>query len=193
MRQKNPDDSLTVINSPLLLEHTYKKLHAPLYFYAFKFVKDEEVSRDLVQDSFLSVLNKPLNNTEIFNLPSYLFRTVRNNCLNYLHHKSIEHDFQEMELERSKREIEYFDMYKALVENEMVQKLNEAIETLPEHYRLPFVMSRFENVKNKEIAEKLGIPLRTVETKIYRALCLLREKMGDCFISFYVIILRHKP
>ena len=185
MKRKDPDSGLTINNS-ILLEHTYKNLHGPLYFYAFKFIKDEEVSRDLVQDSFLSVLDKPLNHTEIDNLPSYLFRTVGNNCLNYLHHKSIEHDFREMELERSKREIEYFDLHKALVESEMVEKLNAAIETLPEHYRLPFVMSRFENLKNKEIAEKLEIPLRTVETKIYRALCMLREKLGDCLISLYI-------
>jgi RNA polymerase sigma-70 factor (ECF subfamily) len=190
MKQKNPDPGLIAVNNPSLLEHTYKKLHGPLYFYAFKFVKDEEVSRDLVQDSFLSILNKPLNNTEISNLPSYLFRAVRNNCLNYLHHKMVEHDFREKELERSKREIKYFDMHKTLVENEMIQKLNKAIETLPEHYRLPFVMSRFENLKNKEIAEKLEIPLRTVETKIYRALCLLREKLGDRFVSLYIVLMR---
>lgn len=189
MKQENSESGF-IINNSILLEHTYKKLHGPLYFYAFKFVKDEEVSRDLVQDSFLSVLSKPLNNTEISNLPSYLFRTVRNNCLNYLHHKMIEHDFREMELERSEREIKYFDMHKTLVENEMIQKLNEAIEILPEHYRLPFVMSRFENLKNKEIAEKLEMPLRTVETKIYRALCLLREKLGDSLILLNIIIMR---
>jgi len=160
-----------------------------LFFYAHKFVKNEEAAKDLVQDAFLSILNKKADDPEIENLKSYLYRAVRNNCLNYLNHKTIEHDFEEQEIERSKREMEYYDIHKTLVEKELQQKITEAVNSLPESYRLPFVMSRFGEMKNKEIAEKLEIPVRTVETKIYRALNLLREKLENQMLSLFAFFI----
>jgi len=189
IQQKKTETRLTGINNNLLLEHTFKRLHAPLFFYAHKFVKNEEAAKDLVQDAFLSILNKKADDPEIENLKSYLYRAVRNNCLNYLNHKTIEHDFEEQEIERSKREMEYYDIHKTLVEKELQQKITEAVNSLPESYRLPFVMSRFGEMKNKEIAEKLEIPVRTVETKIYRALNLLREKLENQMLSLFAFFI----
>jgi RNA polymerase sigma-70 factor (ECF subfamily) len=173
----------------ILLEHVFKQLHAPLYFYACKFIHEDEVAKDLVQDAFLNLLNREQrkDKDEIENLKSYLFRAVRNNCLNYLARKKVENDFQEKEIERSKREIHFYDTYSTLVEKELQQKLKAVIEDLPEHYRVPFVLSCYGELKNKEIAEKLGLPLRTVETQIYRALNMLREKLRGQILSLFLL------
>src|SRR5690554_5884897 len=165
MQLNNLNKNGVVNKNYVLLKHTFRQLHASLYFYARKFIHEDEVAKDLVQDAFLSLLNheQQTEKDEIENLRSYLFKTVKNNCLNYLTHKKVENEFQEKEIERSKKEIQFYDTHSALVEKELQQKLKEAIDDLPEHYRVPFVLSRFEELKNKEIAEKLGLPLRTVE------------------------------
>ena len=172
----------------VLLEQEFRNLHAPLFFYARKFIQDNEVAKDLVQDAFLSLLSREQQKEkdEIDNLKSYLFRAVRNNCLNYLTHKKVENEFHVKEIERSKREIHFYDTHATLVEKELQHKLKEAIDDLPEHYRVPFKLSRFEELANKEIAEKLGLPLRTVETQIYRAMTILRKKFGKQLLSLFL-------
>lgn len=171
----------------LLLEHAFRQFHAPLFFYAKKFVEKEEVAKDLVQDAFLSLL-KTNGQFEIENLKAYLFRTVRNNCLNYIKHLSISNEYQEKAKERIQREIQFYDSHETLVEKELQQKLSEAIDELPDKYKTVFQMSRFDDMSNKEIAEKLDISVRTVETQIYRALKLLRESVknkGVILFSFF--------
>jgi RNA polymerase sigma-70 factor, ECF subfamily len=186
MQRKNLYEKGMVNQNHVLLEHVFRQLHSPLFFYAVKFVKDQDVAKDLVQDAFLGLLNRS-EKEKIENLKSYLFRSVRNNCLNHLNHKKVENEFQQKEIEQSRKEITYYDSHSALVENELQQKLADAIDDLPEHYRIPFILSRFEDLKNKEIADKLQLPLRTVETQIYRALTILRKKFSDQSFSLFVL------
>ncbi len=161
-----------------LLEHAFKQLHEPLYFYALKFVDSPDVAKDIIQDVFLGILNSQ-GRSDIDNLKAYLFRSVRNNCLNYIKHSEVKSEFARLEKERIKREIEYYDIHQTLVEKELQQKLNEIIEELPEKYKTPFKLSRFEDLSNKEIADKLNLQVRTVETQIYRALNMIREKIEN--------------
>ncbi len=187
MSKKGQKSDLNLLAGHVLLEHVYKQLHKPLVFYAYKFIKDENIAKDLVQDAFLSILKKEGNDT-IDNLKTFLYRCVRNNCINYINHKVVELEFQENEAARIRREIEYYSTHYTIMEKEIYKKLMDAIEELPEHYRTPFKLSRFENLKAKEIADKLGLPVRTVETKIYRALTILRSKLGKQMFSLFAII-----
>jgi RNA polymerase sigma-70 factor (ECF subfamily) len=166
-----------------LLEHVFKQMYAPLFFYALKFVESEDVAKDLVQDAFLGILKQ--GEKKIDNLKSFLYRSVRNNCLNYLNHLRVEREFMSSEIERSSREIEFYDTHQTLVEKEWQEKLYKAIDELPLKYRIPFKMSRLEELKNKEIAEKLHLPVRTVETQIYRAMVILREKFKSQVFSLF--------
>lgn len=171
--------------SNILLENAFKQWHGALYFYALKFVDSNEAAKDLVQDAFLSILN---TNTEIESLKAYLFRSVRNNCLNYLKTNEVKKKYIHNELERIEREINYYDLNQTLIENELQDNLYLAIEELPDHYKIPFKLSRFENLKNKEIAAQLALPVRTVETQIFRALKLLRKKLKGQNIVLFLFI-----
>ena len=178
-----------VDSSHVLLEHAFRQFHAPLFFYALKFVDQQDVAKDLVQDAFLKLLNAA-NHSEIVNLKAYLFKMIRNNCLNYLKNVEIKNRFTEQEIERKSREIEYFDLHESFVEKESHKKLMVAIDNLPEKYRIPLKLSRFEELNNKEISTHLEIPVRTVETRIYRALLLLREKFKGQVLLLFSIILK---
>ncbi len=174
----------------VLLEHTFKQMYAPLFFYALKFIDSEEVAKDLVQDAFLGILKQ--KEKKIDNLKAFLYRSVRNNCLNYLEHLRIERDFKDTEIERSQRELEFYDTHQTLVEKEWQQKLYNAIDSLPDKYRTPLKMSRFYELKNKEIAEKLELPIRTVETRIYRAMVILREKFKGQILTLFIGLFQKK-
>ena len=176
----------------MLLENVFKQMHAPLFFYAFKFVENSEVAKDLVQDAFLSMINHSKNNTEIKNIEAYLYRSVRNNCFNYLKHKAIRNKFEKSEIDRLQRELEFYDTHQTLVEKELQQKLNSVIKGLPANYRKVFELSRFEDLTNNEIAKNLGLSVRTVETQIYRALKILKQKLKGDILILYLIYKKNK-
>lgn len=178
------------VGSNLLLEHAFKTLHAPLYFYALKFIPNSEIAKDLVQDAFLSILNVD-EHKDIENLKAYLYRAVRNNCLNHMKHSQIASRYVEGETERISRELEYYDTHETLIEKELHTKIIEAIEKLPAQYKVPFKLSRFEGLKTQTIAKQLALPIRTVETQIYRALKMLRKDIGNQgFILFSILYLK---
>jgi RNA polymerase sigma-70 factor (ECF subfamily) len=64
-------------------------------------------------------------------------------------------------------------------ENEYMNKLQNAIENLTEDQRTTFLLNRIEGKKHKEIAEMLGISRKAVEKRIYTALNILREQVGE--------------
>jgi RNA polymerase sigma-70 factor (ECF subfamily) len=68
----------------------------------------------------------------------------------------------------------------SLIEQELEDKLNEVLDSLPDRCRQIFVLSRFENKKNKEIAEELNISVKAVEKQITKALATIRTGMKDC-------------
>jgi RNA polymerase sigma-70 factor (ECF subfamily) len=67
----------------------------------------------------------------------------------------------------------------SLIEQELENKLNEVLNQLPDRCRQIFVLSRFENKKNKEIAEELDISVKAVEKQITKALSTIRTEMKD--------------
>lgn len=188
---KTSEITFIVNNKEKQLEEVFKALHAPLYFYAVKFVQNNEVAKDMVQDAFLGLLDT-VGKANISNVKSYLYQAVRNNCLNYIKHTYIENSFAEFEKQRAEREIAFYDSHQTLVEKELHQQLSEAIAKLPKKYETVFRMSRYEGLKNKEIAEKLGISVRTVETQIHRALVYLRKSLANQSINLFVLFFTNK-
>jgi RNA polymerase sigma-70 factor (ECF subfamily) len=146
-----------------------------------KFVESENDALDIVQNIFVAVWeNGKYRDKEEFIQP-YLYAAIKNSCLNYLKHQQIikkfEHNaaihIKEMEA------VYYSSGEKSLIEKEDLELINNAIDSLNDIYKEVIVLSRFDGLKNSEIAEKLNLPLRTVETRIFRALSALKEKMSQ--------------
>ena len=72
--------------------------------------------------------------------------------------------------------------------SELQQHLNKALSELPEQCRTIFQMSRYEELKYQEIADKLGLSVKTIENQMGKALRLLREKLKD-FLPILLLIL----
>lgn len=152
-----------------------------LVLYAKKFVMETETARDLVQDVFVYLWDKRQKLTIDKSLSSYLFRAVHNACINYLKRESTKENYIKHFLiklnEGTYKTAASEDAYELVVHKDLKERIERIIETLPEQCRNIFRMSRFRGMKNKEIAEIYSISPRTVETQIYRALKILKEKL----------------
>jgi len=162
-----------------LFDELFKQYSKPLFYYAVKFVEDE-VAQDIVQDVFIKlwsdrsiIISQSLN--------SFLFTMVRNSCLQQLEKQKVRNKYLEStRLMLQEEELRYFmDENQALIEQELEDKLNEVLNSLPERCRQIFNMSRFENRKNKEIAEELEISVKAVEKQITKALATIRIEMKE--------------
>jgi len=161
-----------------LFQENYKSM----VLYAKKFVMDTEIARDLVQDVFVYLWEKRQQLGIDRSLDSYLFRAVHNSCINYLKRESNKANYLKQFLLNlngaSYATTPSEDVHEMAVHNDLLARIDMIIESLPEQCRNIFRMSRNRGLKNKEIAEIYAISPRTVETQIYRALKVLREKLS---------------
>jgi RNA polymerase sigma-70 factor (ECF subfamily) len=72
--------------------------------------------------------------------------------------------------------------------DELNERIDIAIKNLPEHCRVVFEMSRFEEMKNREIAEKLGITIKTVEARMTKALRILKNELNEYLPTILLIL-----
>ncbi|MDX1426299.1 MAG: RNA polymerase sigma-70 factor, partial [Salegentibacter mishustinae] len=146
---------------PLIFDRYWKRL----YSYAFKIYRDDKVCEDIVQEIFISLWEKA-SESQILNLEAYLLRSVKYRVANHI--RSLKFSSSQEEIlesipypSNSVLSLEYQEF-----ENEILSKVKQ----LPPRCREIFVLSRFDNYSNSEIAQKLNISIRTVEKQISNAL-----------------------
>lgn len=155
----------------LLFDLHYTKLTRA----SLRIVGEENAAEDMVQEVFCELWKKR-DSLEINISPgAYLRRAVVNKSLNYIKKKKIltteEDTAQPLASSQSSAQ-------ETLEASELERVINQAIDNLPDKARVAFSLSRFEELTYPEIAEKLGISVKTVEYQVSRALSLLREAVG---------------
>jgi len=162
-----------------LFDQIFQKYYQPLLLYGLKFVDDENEVYDILQEVFSTVWENQKYELKETHLKPYLYNAVRNGCLNYLRHKSVvSKHIEKQQINLQLLELNFYKSgEKSLIEKQDLEIIYNAINSLSSEYKEVIELSRFEGLKNKEIAEKLQIPERTVETRLYRALSVLRKKL----------------
>lgn len=165
--------------NPELFDELFKQYSKPLFYYAVKFVEDE-AARDIVQDVFEKLWSDQ-KITVKQSLNSLLFTMVRNSCLQNLEKQKVRNKYLESnKLKLQEDELQfYMNEGTSLIEQELENKLHEVLENLPERCKQIFLLSRFGNKKNREIAEELDISVKAVEKQISKALTSIRIEMKD--------------
>lgn len=157
----------------------FLEYYPELCLYASKFVNDFNISKDLVQDVLTQfwVENEKLTHNNL--IKSYLYRAVKNRSLNYIKREKRKSGLDEIfNIQNSDFEIANdSDTISAISLKHLQKELEEAVSELPEQRQIIFRMSRFQQMKHKEIAEELNISPKTVETQIYRSLIFLQGKL----------------
>jgi len=158
-------------------EMLFKSHYQNLCTYAYLFLKDADTSEDTVQEVFFKLWKNKDKISIDTSLKSYLFRAVRNGCMNVIEHIKVKEGYRDSTAHGLEGD-QHTSVDQAIV-NELEQKIKETIDLLPPERRKIFMMSRYEGLKYREIAEELGISVKTVENQMYQALGFLRENLKD--------------
>ncbi len=161
-------------------EVIYNKYFNEFYEIANHFIHDSEEAKGVVQESFIKLWQKGMASHPEQECRNYLFILVRNRCFNILRDKKrtiididnadhLTFSFKFKMLEETGEEI--------LVFKELQSKIEQIINDLPPQCKEVFRMSRFEELSNKEIAEKLGVTVKAIEANMTRALKVLRRDL----------------
>lgn len=159
--------------------YIYETYYEMLCMYAYRFFSDEEESIELVQGALVKVWERREKLSEVKALKSYLYRMVHNMALNRIQHlKAAEKYKNAVADELQSIEMEEFELND---EDPKSRQLKAALSELPPKNREVFELRFYRGFKHKEIAERLNITERTVETHITKGLKKLRESLKDFF------------
>lgn len=169
----------------------YIKYSRDLFYFACKFVSNS-FAEDIVHTVFLRLWDKQAFCLSEEDLRRYLYISVRNLCIDHLRRSSVEQDALEKKRVQLKLdELDYYeDVDKSLILKDQMEQLLKKIEDLPPKTCEIFKMAYLKDMKNAEIAEQLGISVRTVENQLYRALLVLRKNCShllSVLITFGII------
>ncbi|GAO43435.1 RNA polymerase sigma-70 factor [Flavihumibacter petaseus] len=169
--QLNTDEGIQGFEA--VFKSHFKSLHA----YALSMVKEETLAEEMVQNVFVRLWEKKESLDIRQSATAYLYRSVYNECLNHLKHQQVRSAYRQFAL--SRQEDNRFPATGKLQLGELQRQLDQALQELPEQCRTIFQMSRFEELKYQEIADKLGLSIKTIENQMGKALRILREKLVD--------------
>lgn len=152
----------------------FDKYYVALCLFAAKYLADIDLSRSLVQQVFMDFWTNRENVVISTSVKSYLYKTVRNRCIDVIRKEKDTILFSE-----SIENINQIPFRDLVEEAELNDRINASINQLPEKCREIFLLCRFEGLKYSEIAVRLGISVKTVEMQMGIALKRLREYLSD--------------
>ena len=146
-----------------------------LLLFAKSLLQDSSAAEDVVQEVFIRFWhNQKKPDTTISNIKAYLFQSVKNACFTKnsrtIHFEEIT-EMDEVYLTSP------FNPSDILESEELRKRIRLAVESLPERCKVIFQMSREAGLKNREIAEALGVSIKTVENQMTIALKRINEKI----------------
>lgn len=158
------------------MEWLFREFYADMCRSAFRILRDSNLAEDLAQEVFFELWRSRSRLRIKGSVGAYLRRAVVNRSLNYLRDQRLPLSDQ------SPAELPLADdrtgAQQRLERDELEQAIQRAIDQLPERCRIVFVLNRFEDLSNKEIADRLDISVKTVENQMTRALRLLRSQLS---------------
>lgn len=161
-------------------ERYYKEHFRSFLLMACKYLRDSSVAEEVVNDVFMKLWEDGNKIAVDTSLKSYIYRAVINRCINIINKNKREAVDR---LDISQFPDSGYEL-RQMEENELKVKLYAAIDQLPDQCKRVFEMSRFEELKQQEIADKLGISIKTVKNHITIAL-----KQLNALVTGLVILL----
>lgn len=170
-------------NDEVAFKVIYNNYYPRLYFFILEFIPLKDLAENIVQDTFITLWNKRSELREDTNLASYLFSVAKNNCLYRLRdsrykQKLFSNSLNIGELQLNTEALSAIDT-STFAFHEIEQIIEKTLEGLSPQCRRVFELSRFEDLKNREIAEELDVSVKTVEGHITKSLKILKEALKD--------------
>ena len=181
-------------NDHAAFEYLFKRFYPRLLGYAIRFVQDEDVAKDILQECFMNFWEKRQLLSAV-SISSLLFLMVRNACLNYVKHHMLANYLSIDYLSTLDGEEKLYsaDLMFSTDENilyeDLKTQIDAALSKLSPRSREIFLLSRFDGMKNKEIAELLGISTTAVEKHISKSLKVISDYLKDNSSYYQYIVI----
>lgn len=148
-----------------------------LLHFAMGFLRNREIAEEIVSDVYVKIWNNRKGIVTIKNLKSYLFISVKNGCLSHLRKMKNEkivfldeyNDFQFIPVQ---------SLYEENLDEEILQQIYKAIESLPAKCKLAFTLAKINGLKHKEIAEVMDVSEKTVNNHLVSAVKKITDMLG---------------
>jgi RNA polymerase sigma-70 factor (family 1) len=164
------------------LKELFSETGASLCHYSFQIIGDKNLAEEVVQDVFVKLWEQRQTISIQSSLKTYIYQAVHNESVNCAVHKRT--------LKNSVNQLVSDELWQSVVNNYQMddsiieqleaedtsKMIDQIIQKLPTQNREIFILSRFENKSNQEIAEMLNLSVSTVKTQIYRAIDKIREE-----------------
>jgi RNA polymerase sigma-70 factor, Bacteroides expansion family 1 len=162
----------------------FTEYHSRVIHFLYDFVKDKEQAKDMAQELFFKVWKNREYLSKVDSFKSYLFRMARNMIYDYYDHTLIKEKYYDQQQKEEKY------IYSDIVEEEFYAKelsllIDLVVELMPKQRKQVFKLSRDAGLTNEEIAERLSISKRTVESHISNVLQFLRRAIADIKCFFF--------
>lgn len=184
IKQNFREQSVEFDGTEASFERLFKLLYAPLIRYAgMQGVRDE--AEDVVQQVFLKFWDQK-ESLNVGHVKGYLYKSVYHECVNRSRHAKVkerymEHNLREMNSSAAQA-------HQATEGRELEKKISLALSELPEQCGNVFKLSRFHSLTYAQIAEVMGISVKTVENHMGKALSIMRNKLAEYLVVFIIFL-----
>lgn len=168
------------------LKGLFSRHYQDACFFASRLIMDANAAEDVVQDVFIGFYEKGLLAATGELEEAYLYKSIKNRCLDYLKHRKVEDRFRET----TPMQISEDYVFASIAETEALSVLSRAVDMLPDMCRKVTRLA-LEGHSGVEIAEILQITSSTVRSQKKRAIELLRDRLDPAlFLSIFIIFFR---
>lgn len=180
---------LTKLHTMDLFSRFFQENREKFLTFAYSYLRDRAEAEDVLMESMITLWENRDHWEKDSNLHALLLTIIKNKSLNILEHKQIRLRAEEDINSHSQRELSLrISTLKAcepeqIFDNEIQHIVHKALEHMPQQSRTIFMLSRYQNLPNRQIAEQLHISLKTVEAHITKALRILRLELKDYLAS----------
>lgn len=172
----------------------FQEYYVSLCAYSRRYVGRKDIAEEIVSDTFLKIWENRRSLEINTSVKAYVFHAVCNNSLYYLRKLKTKNNLKDYFRETSSGNLgfevtsEEIEEQSLIMEN-MSQKIEEAVNLLPEQQQRAFRLKRLEGKKTKEVAEIMGLSVKTIEMHLAKATLHLRQNLKDYLLSFLLFLL----
>ncbi len=166
-----------------VFKYLYDKYYDALVFFGMNYLSNQQVIEDIVQDCFIKLWDSRDNFYHENTIKSFLYKSVRNRCINHQQHLKVRNDYMEREQYQQRNNEEHYLNH--IIKEETHRIITEKVNELPEQARLIYLLN-LKGVKLTEIAEDLDISINTVKTQKQRATKFLKKRLSELLSLFFI-------
>lgn len=177
----------------LAFEHIFKSKFNQIAGFCEQFISSHDDALNMAQEAFLNLWLNRRKIDKPSGINSFLYTFAKSACLNFIRHQQVIVKYSSQALNEKEQllnseVLESFD-FNSIEITELNELIQKSINTLPEKCRMVFIKKRFEGKMNKEIAQELGINVKSVEANMTRAVKALKSNLSDYLPAILVLFI----